>query len=69
VDGLETEWGEQVRVVRLNVQGAGVEPLLQRLNFRFTPTFILLDGNGQEAWRTVGSLPTDEARRQAAALQ
>ena len=42
--------------MRLNVQGNGVQSLLNDLNFRFTPTFILLDANGTEVWRTNGSI-------------
>ena len=68
MDGLEAGWGEQVRVVRLNVHDDGVTPLLQRLNFRFTPTFILFDGNGREVWRTTGAVSPDEARQKVASL-
>ncbi len=68
MDGLEAEWGEQVYVVRLNVHDKGVTPLLQRLNFRFTPTFILFDGEGQEAWRTTGIVNPDEASQKVTGL-
>ena len=69
MDGLETEWGGAVRVVRLNVHDAGAAPLLQQLNFRFTPTFILFDNAGNEVWRAVGSLAPDEANQEAAVLR
>jgi hypothetical protein len=38
--------------------------LLQRLNFRFTPTFILFNKSGDEVWRNVGALSPDEVNRQ-----
>lgn len=69
VDGLEADWGDAVQVVRLNVHDAAAADLLQRLNFRFTPTFILFDESGNEAWRTVGALSPDEVNRQLNTLQ
>jgi thioredoxin-related protein len=60
VDRLEAEWGDRVTVLRLNVQDPAVQPILTELNFRFTPTFILLDGDGREIWRTNGIIVPDE---------
>ncbi|MFQ5419610.1 MAG: TlpA family protein disulfide reductase [Anaerolineae bacterium] len=68
MDGLEADWGDEVRVVRLNVHEDGVTPLLQQLNFRFTPTFILFDGNGREAWRTVGGVDPAIVKKEVARL-
>ena len=68
MDGLEAEWGSEVQVVRLNIHQDDVETLLQRLDFRFTPTFILFDARGQETWRTVGSLSPEVANQQINAL-
>jgi thiol-disulfide isomerase/thioredoxin len=64
VDGLEDEWGEQVQVVRLNVLDDDAQDVLAQLGFRFTPTFILLDGSGDEVWRTVGILNAEEVRQE-----
>lgn len=69
VDGLEAEWGDTVQVVRLNIHDAAAADLLQRLGFRFTPTFILFDKSGNEVWRTVGAISAAEAQQQAAQLQ
>lgn len=69
MDRLEEGWGEQVQVVRFNVHGDGAMPLLEQLGFRFTPTFILLDGNGREVWRTVGVIRPDEVRQQVNTLE
>lgn len=64
MDGLEVEWGDQVQVVRLNVQDDEAQPLLAQLGFRFTPTFILLDANGREVWRTNGVIDANEVKQQ-----
>jgi hypothetical protein len=64
VDGLAAEWGDNVIVLRLNVQDPAAQPLLAELNFRFTPTFILFDGDGREIWRTNGIINPDEVNEQ-----
>ena len=69
MDGLEAEWGELVQVVRLNVHEAEAKPLLAQLEFRFTPTFILLDASGEENWRTFAELDPDVVREQVRAMQ
>jgi hypothetical protein len=63
VDRLAQEWNGRVQVVRVNVHDPASRPLLTRLGFRFTPTYILLDTNGREAWRTSGVLNPTEATR------
>ncbi len=68
MDGLEADWGDSVQVVRLNVQDDGIDALLDELDFRFTPTFILLDTAGQEQWRTFASLAPDVAKQQVQLL-
>ena len=69
MDGLEQEWNGEVEIMRLNVQSAEIRPLLQELNFRYTPTFILFDGTGQEIWRTSGSLDPEVINEQLANLE
>ncbi len=51
-------------MLRVNVQDPTAQPLLAELNFRFTPTFILFDGNGREIWRTNGVIDPDEVNEQ-----
>jgi thiol-disulfide isomerase/thioredoxin len=62
VDGIEAEFRGTLTVIRINVQEAGFEPLLEKFNFQFTPTFILFD-EGREVFRSVGSINPDELRR------
>jgi thioredoxin-related protein len=54
-----------VQVVRLNIHDDDAAVLLQQLDFRFTPTFILFDESGNEVWRTVGVLSPDEVSKPA----
>ena len=63
VDGLEEEFRGGLTVIRINVQEAGMQPLLERYNFRFTPTFILFDSEGREVFRSVGSINPEDLHR------
>jgi thioredoxin-related protein len=56
VDGIERQHMGELMVVRVNVQDPAARPWLERFAFRVTPTFVLLDGQGQEVWRSVGSI-------------
>lgn len=64
MDRLAAEWGDDVVVLRVNVQDPTTQPLLAELHFRFTPTFILFDGDGREIWRTNGVINSDEVNEQ-----
>ena len=56
VDGLEKEMGEDGRVVRVDARDKD-SILVRNMNFKFTPTFVFLDAEGNELWRTVGKGP------------
>ncbi len=62
VDQLEEEWGDRVEVVRLNIHEGNARSLAYRLDFRYTPTFILFSPEGDEVWRHVGVIDADAAR-------
>ena len=65
MDGLEEEYQDQLRVVRVDVQSSlGRE--LARDYGTFTPTFVLFDPLGEELWRVVGSLDAEEVRQSLA---
>ncbi|MBM3122711.1 MAG: hypothetical protein FJZ97_11105 [Chloroflexi bacterium] len=66
MDGIERQYAGELTVVRVNVQDPAARPWLARFAFRVTPTFVLLDGQGQEIWRSVGSI---DATQVAAVLQ
>jgi thioredoxin-related protein len=68
VDGLREEWGGTVAIVQVNVHRPENRDLLNRLGVRFTPTFVLYDGAGQEAWRAAGVLDSAALRAAVQAL-
>ncbi len=69
MDGLEADWGDQVQVVRINIHDETAEGLKTRLDFEFSPTFILFDGAGNEVWRERGSLDPDAVKQEVSAFQ
>ncbi|NIS80410.1 MAG: hypothetical protein GTO14_09435 [Anaerolineales bacterium] len=62
VDGIEDEFQGRLNVIRLNVQDTESKPFMALYNFQFTPTFILLDQEGRERWRSVGSINVEDLR-------
>lgn len=68
MNGLQAEWGDRVPVVQVNVLKKENQPLVEAFGGQFTPTFVLVDQNGQEAWRMVGRIDPAEAQRQAEQL-
>jgi thioredoxin 1 len=60
VKQIEFDYEHELEVVRLNVLEEDVEPLLQRYGFQYTPTFIFINGKGEEIWRTVGVLDPEK---------
>lgn len=59
---LETELIGELQVIRLNVHDKVGDALGERFDCRFTPTFIFLDGDGNEQWRSVGYLDVKRVR-------
>jgi thioredoxin-related protein len=62
VDGIERVHEGRLNVIRLNVQDPAGAALLERYEFRFTPTFIFFDEAGEELQRWVGGILSDEVR-------
>jgi thiol-disulfide isomerase/thioredoxin len=62
VDKVETEYSNQLKVIRLNVQDPVGRELARSYDFQFTPTFIFFNGQGDELWRQIGSLNPDRVR-------
>ena len=62
VDQLETELGDQIHIIRLNVQDPVGRELSAVYHFEFTPTFIFFDSQGKELWRQVGGLDAERVR-------
>ena len=62
MDELEQEVGDELLVIRLNIQeqiGMDLAPLY---GFEFTPTFIYFDSEGNEIWRMVGDFDSQRVR-------
>ena len=62
MNGLKTEFPDQLRVINVDVQSSLGRELAREYG-KFTPTFIIFDGNGEELWRTVGSIDADDVRQ------
>ena len=62
MDELENEFGNQLLIIRLNIQDRVGRELAPVYMFEFTPTFIFFDAQGVELWREVGSLDTKMVR-------
>jgi len=62
VDGIERVHEGKLKVIRLNIQEPAGEALLERYDFRFTPTFIFFDENGEELQRWVGGIYSAEVK-------
>lgn len=68
MDRLESELAGEVNVVRLNIHEPVSEAFKEPLGFQFVPTFILLDADGNEVWRALGTLDRGEVLRQVEEL-
>lgn len=62
VDGIEEQNQGELSVIRLNVQDNSSQPLIERYDFRFTPTFILFDSGGEEVLRSVGAIDPQQVQ-------
>lgn len=60
--------GAALRVVQIDVTSPSGKEAGRRLRWEFTPTFILVDGEGRELWRAVGALDPERVRRSLDAL-
>jgi thiol-disulfide isomerase/thioredoxin len=63
VDSIEREHLGQLGVIRLNIQEPAGTELASQYRAQYTPTFIMLDGTGQELWRTIGAVDPLDVRR------
>ena len=62
VDGLESELGAKLTVLRVNVQDDAGRQLARVYDFEYTPTFIFFDAKGHELWRTIGEIDPQRVR-------
>ena len=62
MNGLKAEFPDQLRVVNVDVQSSLGRELAGEYG-KFTPTFVIFDGNGEELWRRIGTLDANEVRQ------
>ena len=60
VDGIEAQYPGRLIVLRVDVQDPAGKALARDFNFRLTPTFIFLDPQGNEMWRSVGQISSEK---------
>ena len=67
--GLETEWGDKVNFIFLNVDDLLNSEHLSKLSrFNVVPQLVLLDGNGKIVKGWVGSVPSETIRKELEAI-
>jgi thioredoxin-related protein len=62
VDGIEREFEGRLTVLHIDVLDPVGKEIGRHYGFKYTPTFILFDSEGEELWRTVGSINPTEVR-------
>jgi thioredoxin-related protein len=62
VDGLESEMGNRLKILRINVQENVGRELAPVYDFEYTPTYIFFDAKGQEVWRSIGEIDAQHVR-------
>ena len=61
VDGIEREFDEAARVVRLSQHTPVGSAFADRLDLRFVPALVVYDGMGEVRLRFSGGLPNRQA--------
>ncbi len=62
MDGLESQLGPKLRILRVNIQAQVGRELAPVYAFEYTPTYIFFDAQGHELWRTVGEIDPPRVR-------
>ncbi len=66
VDRLEEQTKGRLIIILLDIHDPIGRQIAAEYGFQYTPTFVFLDTEGQEQWRSVGSL---EVERVLASLE
>ena len=62
MDGLESELGTRLHILRVNIQDQVGRELAPVYDFEYTPTYIFFDAQGNEVWRTIGEIDPQRVR-------
>ena len=68
MDGIEQDDAGKLVVIRLDVQSQAGRELGAAMDFRFTPTFIFINAQGQELWRSIGQLDPKRVQESLASV-
>jgi thiol-disulfide isomerase/thioredoxin len=60
VDEITRRFAGELDVIQVNILAADSASLKDRFQVQFTPTFILLDAQGEEAWRSIGTVDPEQ---------
>lgn len=60
VDGLQIQYANRVRIVRVDLLTPTGRELANRYGFDMTPFFVGLNAGGNVAWKQTGTAPTTE---------
>ena len=63
MDRLEERFAPELNVIRLNMQDAATEPVARLYGVQYTPTFVLVDGQGKVLLRSVGAIDPQAVER------
>ena len=62
MDGLESELGSKLDILRINIQDPAGRELAPVYGFEYTPTYIFFDARGHELWRSIGEIDPQRVR-------
>ena len=62
MDGLESELGTRLHILRVDIQDQVGRELAPVYDFEYTPTYIFFDAKGNEVWRTIGEIDPQRVR-------
>ncbi len=62
MDGLESELGTKLDILRINIQDPAGRELAPVYHFEYTPTYIFFDAKGRELWRSIGEIDPQRVR-------
>ncbi len=60
VDEITRRFAGELDVIQVNILSADSAGLKDRFQVQFTPTFILLDAQGEESWRSIGTVDPEQ---------
>ena len=60
VDRLEEQYSSRLNIIRVDIQSTAGESIAQEYGLFVTPGFLLFDAQGQEVFRTVGTLDVNQ---------